>query len=72
MEIIQLKNITKKYKDEVRMFCFNEGGEVVVENTFGNLTVNGHAYSADNLKTENHITKYYGWIRASNFWRSDY
>ena len=40
----KISYITKKYKDEVRMFCFNEGGEVVVENTFGSLTLNGHAY----------------------------
>ena len=45
--------ITKEYNDEVRMFCFNQGGEVVIENTFGGLTVNGHAYSDNNLKTEN-------------------
>lgn len=35
------------------MFCFNQGGEVVIENTLGGLTVNGHAYSDNNLKTEN-------------------
>jgi uncharacterized FAD-dependent dehydrogenase len=27
-----------------RMFCFNERGSVVTENTGGVLTVNGHAY----------------------------
>ncbi len=35
------------------MFCFNEGGNVVVENTDGVLTVNGHAYKAKEKKTEN-------------------
>ena len=49
----KISYITKKYKDEVRMFCFNQGGEVVIENTLGGLTVNGHAYSDNNLKTEN-------------------
>lgn len=32
------------YGDRVRMFCFNERGWVVSENTDGVLTVNGHAY----------------------------
>ncbi len=32
------------YKDETRMFCFNVGGKVVLENTFEIKTVNGHAY----------------------------
>lgn len=41
------------YGDTTRMFCFNEGGNVVVENTDGVLTVNGHAYKAKDKKTNN-------------------
>ena len=44
---------SKAYGDTTRMFCFNEGGNVVVENTDGVLTVNGHAYKAKEKKTEN-------------------
>lgn len=44
---------SKKYGDTTRMFCFNGRGEVVTENTDGVLTVNGHAYKAENKKTEN-------------------
>lgn len=44
---------SKNYGDTTRMFCFNEGGNVVVENTDGVLTVNGHAYKAKDKKTEN-------------------
>lgn len=32
------------YGDKVRMFCFNERGYVVTENSDGVLTVNGHSY----------------------------
>lgn len=32
---------TKKYGDICRMFCFNDGGEVVMENSDGIMTVNG-------------------------------
>ena len=35
---------TKQYTDRVRMFCFNERGHVVTENSDGILTVNGHSY----------------------------
>ena len=45
--------ISKKYGDSTRMFCFNGRGEVVIENTNGVLTVNGHAYKAEDKKTEN-------------------
>lgn len=45
--------MSKKYGDTIRMFCFNGRGEVVTENTNGVLTVNGHAYHAEELKTEN-------------------
>ncbi|MBR0413614.1 MAG: FAD-dependent oxidoreductase [Clostridia bacterium] len=44
---------TKTYGDKTRMFCFNSGGEVVMENSNGILTVNGHANSEEKLKTKN-------------------
>ena len=44
---------SKKYGDITRMFCFNERGSVVMENTQGVLTVNGHAYKDEAKKTEN-------------------
>ncbi len=44
---------TKQYGDICRMFCFNGRGEVVTENTDGILTVNGHAYKAEEKKTKN-------------------
>ncbi|MBE6819093.1 MAG: FAD-dependent oxidoreductase [Ruminococcaceae bacterium] len=44
---------TKTYGDRTRMFCFNSGGEVVMENSNGILTVNGHANSDEKLKTKN-------------------
>jgi len=44
---------TKQYGDVCRMFCFNGRGEVVTENTDGILTVNGHAYKAEEKKTDN-------------------
>ena len=44
---------TKDHGDCTRTFCFNSGGEVVIENNDGMLTVNGHANSDPALKTEN-------------------
>lgn len=44
---------SKQYGDTTRMFCFNEGGSVVMENTEGVLTVNGHAYRDQKKKTAN-------------------
>lgn len=44
---------SKQYGDITRMFCFNERGSVVAENTEGVLTVNGHAYRAQAKKTNN-------------------
>lgn len=41
------------YGDKTRMFCFNERGSVVTENTDGVLTVNGHSYRDKARKTEN-------------------
>lgn len=44
---------SKQYGDTTRMFCFNERGQVVTENTDGVLTVNGHSYRDLSRKTEN-------------------
>jgi len=44
---------SKLYGDVTRMFCFNERGNVVMENTDGVLTVNGHSYKGEDRKTEN-------------------
>lgn len=44
---------SKVYGDITRMFCFNEGGNVVMENTGGVLTVNGHSYKGADKKTPN-------------------
>lgn len=44
---------SKGYGDTTRMFCFNERGQVVTENTDGVLTVNGHSYRDASRKTEN-------------------
>ena len=42
-----------KYGDTTRMFCFNERGHVVTENTDGVLTVNGHSYRDEAKKSTN-------------------
>ncbi len=44
---------SKRYGDVTRMFCFNERGNVVMENTDGVLTVNGHSYKGEEKKTKN-------------------
>lgn len=44
---------SKGYGDTTRMFCFNERGSVVTENTDGILTVNGHSYRDASRKTQN-------------------
>lgn len=44
---------SKMYNDTTRMFCFNERGSVVMENTGGILTVNGHSYRDEAKKTKN-------------------
>lgn len=44
---------SKVYGDTTRMFCFNERGHVVTENTGGVLTVNGHSFREEERKTEN-------------------
>ncbi|PWM39247.1 MAG: FAD-dependent oxidoreductase [Clostridiales bacterium] len=44
---------SKQYGDTTRMFCFNDRGSVVTENTGGVLTVNGHSYREESRKTHN-------------------
>jgi len=44
---------SKTYGDVTRMFCFNDRGNVVMENTDGVLTVNGHSYRGEDKKTKN-------------------
>ena len=44
---------SKGYGDIIRMFCFNDRGQVVTENTNGVRTVNGHAYRDEARKTQN-------------------
>ena len=44
---------TKRYGDFVRTFCMNPHGHVVMENTDGIVTVNGHSYSDPNLQSRN-------------------
>jgi len=44
---------TEKFEDLVRTFCMNPYGIVVNENTNGIITVNGHSYEGDKMKTEN-------------------
>ena len=42
-----------KYGDITRMFCFNERGHVVMENTNDIITVNGHSFKEEDKKTNN-------------------
>ncbi|MEI7667745.1 MAG: FAD-dependent oxidoreductase, partial [Erysipelotrichaceae bacterium] len=42
-----------KYGDVTRMFCFNEKGHVVMENTNDILTVNGHSFKEESKRTDN-------------------
>lgn len=44
---------TKRYGDLVRTFCMNPHGQVVVENTDGIITANGHSYSDPKLQSHN-------------------
>lgn len=44
---------TEKFEDNVRTFCMNPYGMVVNENTNGIVTVNGHSYDSEDLRTEN-------------------
>lgn len=49
----KLHYYTKKYNDLVKTFCMNPRGYVVTENTIGVITVNGHSYSDEKLKSDN-------------------
>ena len=49
----KISHRSKQYGDTTRMFCFNERGQVVTENTSGVLTVNGHSYRDESRKTKN-------------------
>ncbi|MBQ1264756.1 MAG: FAD-dependent oxidoreductase, partial [Oscillospiraceae bacterium] len=44
---------TEKYQDLVRTFCMNPKGAVVMENTNGIVTVNGHSYEDPAKQTNN-------------------
>ncbi|MCR4781240.1 MAG: FAD-dependent oxidoreductase [Lachnospiraceae bacterium] len=44
---------TKKFEDKVRTFCMNPHGIVVNENTNGIVTVNGHSFEDEKMKTNN-------------------
>lgn len=44
---------TKRYGDLVRTFCMNPHGHVVMENTDGVITANGHSYSDPKLQSRN-------------------
>ena len=44
---------TETYGDKVRTFCMNPKGAVVMENTNGIITVNGHSYEDPARQTEN-------------------
>ena len=44
---------TKRYGDLVRTFCMNPHGHVVMENTDGIITANGHSYSDPALQSHN-------------------
>ncbi|WP_394264059.1 NAD(P)/FAD-dependent oxidoreductase [Anaerococcus octavius] len=44
---------TKQYNDIVRTFCMNPNGQVVVENTNGIQTVNGHSFTDPSLQSKN-------------------
>jgi len=44
---------SNKFDDEVRTFCVNPYGEVVVENSNGLITVNGHSYYEKKMKNTN-------------------
>ena len=44
---------TEKFEDYVRTFCMNPYGVVVNENTNGIITVNGHSFNDEKLRTNN-------------------
>jgi len=43
----------KKFDDSIRTFCMNPYGDVVVENTDGIMTVNGHSYASKRSRNTN-------------------
>lgn len=49
----KIKYRSKLYGDITRMFCFNDRGSVVTENTDGIITVNGHSFKNEDKKTLN-------------------
>lgn len=49
----KLKYRTKNYGDIVRTFCMNPYGYVVAENVDGLITVNGHSYADEKLRSKN-------------------
>lgn len=49
----KISHVSELYNDETRMFCFNRNGYVVVENTFGARTVNGHAFKDKDRISDN-------------------
>lgn len=61
---------SKGYGDITRMFCFNERGNVVTENTGGVLTVNGHAYRDPAKRTDNSNFALLSTIRFTNPFRN--
>ena len=62
MEIIQLKNITKKYKDKV---IFSDVNLTIPSSSFTVLM--GESGSG-----KNYLIEYHRRVRTSNFWRSNY
>ena len=44
---------TEKFEDNVRTFCMNPKGSVVIENANGIVTVNGHSYEDPSMQTDN-------------------
>jgi uncharacterized FAD-dependent dehydrogenase len=44
---------TKEFDDLVRTFCVNPNGHVVMENTNGIITVNGHSYAGSKSNNSN-------------------
>ncbi len=52
------------YGDRTRMFCFNERGYVVTENSDGVLTVNGHSYKD---KAKQSMNSNFALLSSTNF-----
>lgn len=60
----KIKYRSKRYGDTTRMFCFNDRGQVVTENTNGVLTVNGHSYRDESRKT---VSSNFALLSTTNF-----